>query len=156
MTGPISDPSGWTFQTLLYHIKEILDLQDKRYSERQEAAKESITSALIAASTAVNKAEVGADKRFESVNEFRKLVNDVLADQKETMMPRKEVLLLFDGLKAQNIELARQVTDYAKQVSGFVSQGAGEKSGKTETWKDVTLVISVILAILAVVSRFIK
>src|SRR3990167_5404948 len=152
---PVVDTSGWTFETLLYHIEQLLaaqdarhEIQDKRYSERQEASDKAITAALNSAAIAVNKAETAYEKRFDAVNEFRA----TLADQQRTLMPRPETEILFAGVKAQISSLSIQLTELTKQVSINHVQLAGEKSGKVEGWKDIALVISVVVSILSVIS----
>jgi hypothetical protein len=67
--------NGWTLDTL----KELFE---QRFSSQDKA----VTAALQAAEKAVQKAEVAAEKRFDSVNEFRAQ----LSDQAATFMPRLE------------------------------------------------------------------
>ena len=55
--------------------------------EQIAAQKESVTIAMAAADRAVTKAETAAERRFESVNEFR----GTLADSARLLMPRAEV-----------------------------------------------------------------
>lgn len=108
--------SGWTVDTLKYHmdqrfesssesLRDLRTMLDERYQTQTKAtdaafaaqqkametafiaADKAVQAALQAAKEAVNKAEVAAEKRFESVNEFR----GQLADQANTFMPRTEV-----------------------------------------------------------------
>ena len=58
------------------------------------AADKAVSAALAAADRAVIKAEIAAEKRFDSVNEFRSLVSD----QQRTLMPRVETELLIRTL----------------------------------------------------------
>jgi len=68
-------------------LLSIIDERDRRYDQRfidskeavntaLSAAKEAVNAALIAAKEAVLKAENASEKRFESVNEFRKTLSD--------------------------------------------------------------------------------
>lgn len=156
MTGALTPvPTDWTFGTLLYHVERMLKEQDVRYNERQTASNKAIEAALLSAAAAVNKAEVATESRFQSVNEFRKLVNDLLADQKETMMPRKEVELLFASAKGQNDKLSEQMRELSDKVSVLTNKITGEKIGRVDTWKDMAVVISLVVSVMAVASRFI-
>lgn len=84
-----SDISGWTVDTLKAHIERILEETDNRYEQRFKAAQEAVT-----------KAETAAEKRFDSVNEFR----GQLTDQARSFMPRLEseqrMLTLDDKISA--------------------------------------------------------
>lgn len=59
-----------------------------------EAAEKAVQTALLSAKEAVVKAEVAADKRFESTNEFRGQLNDMVA----TLMNRNEADAKFNAL----------------------------------------------------------
>lgn len=101
-------------------IQSLRDLQEQRWTdhrerhsfsdgamkERAEAAQTAIATALLAQEKAVNaaltaakeavlKAEVAAEKRFESVNEFRA----TLADQQRSLMPRNEAEIKFNAIE---------------------------------------------------------
>ena len=78
--------SGWTVDTLHSHIVKLLDAADKRYEQRFDAQEKAVREALAAADRAVIKAETAAEKRFDSVNEFR----GQLKDQTSTMLTRGE------------------------------------------------------------------
>jgi len=79
-------PSSWTVDTLKSHFEELLAEVDKRYEQRFEGQEKAVNAALTAAKEAVAKAENAAEKRFDSVNEFR----GQLSDQARTFMPRPE------------------------------------------------------------------
>lgn len=99
---------------------------DRRYEQRFNDTKIAVDAALIAADKAVaaalagqkeavTKAEVAAEKRFESVNEFR----NTLADQQRSLMPRSEVDVLFKNV---NEKIAGMV-EVANKTEG---KGIGE------------------------------
>lgn len=67
--------SEWTVDTLKAH-------HDQRFADQDKA----VTAALQAAKEATTKAERAAERRFESVNEFRQQ----LSDQAAHFMPRAE------------------------------------------------------------------
>jgi hypothetical protein len=118
-------PPQWSIETLREYLLALINANDVRYGQRYDASqsaiaaaflaqqtatqtafaaqKLSVDAALEAAKTAVNKAEVAAEKRFESVNEFRA----TLADQQRTLMPRAEVEVILQGL-ADKIEAITQ------------------------------------------------
>jgi hypothetical protein len=104
------------------------------------AAKEAVAAARDAQDRAVLKAEVAADKRFESVNEFRK----TLTDQQQTFMPR-----------AQVDEIARGLTDkfttMKEQVDGLLSERMGIKGG----WGYAVGVVGFLLLLAAFALRFV-
>lgn len=145
------------------HLEGVIALNDKRYAETSAAQlaavnaalaaqQSAVNAALVAADRAVLKAETASEKRFDAVNEFR----GTLSDQQRTLMPRPETEILFAGVKRQIDDLAGQMADLAKQVSGIAIQSTSEKTGKADSWKDITIVLSVVAAALAVASRFIK
>jgi hypothetical protein len=67
-------------------LQKIMDERDNRYGQRFEAQQENVASALQAAEKAVTKAEEAANKRFDSVNEFRQ----TLTDQAASFMSKAE------------------------------------------------------------------
>jgi len=86
-------PSGWTVETLRAHLLSelaalfrLLAEMDLRYEQRYVAQSKALEAALLAAEKAVLKAETAAERRFESVNEFRAQ----LSDQAGTFIPRSE------------------------------------------------------------------
>ena len=76
------------------HFEAILAEKDKRYEQRFDAQEKAVNSALTAAKEAVAKAEIAAEKRFDSVNEFRK----TLSDQTGTFIPRPEYTQRLDSI----------------------------------------------------------
>jgi hypothetical protein len=68
--------NGWTLDTL-----------EKYLSSRIESIKDNTSIAMAAADKAVSKAETAAEKRFDSVNEFRNAMKDqqtTFADKAQT------------------------------------------------------------------------
>jgi len=96
--------------SLLDHIKALLDEKDKRDNQRFEAQSQAIKDALQAAKEAVVKAETATEKRFESVNEFRK----TLSDQSGTFITRAE----FDQIKDATNEKLGVITKRADLLEG--------------------------------------
>jgi anion-transporting ArsA/GET3 family ATPase len=76
MEGTPGNSQGFTFDTLFTHL-----------SSRIDGLKENVTTAMNAADKAVSKAETAAEKRFDSVNEFRNAMKDqqsTFADKTQT------------------------------------------------------------------------
>jgi hypothetical protein len=66
--------SGWTTDTLHSHLITVIREHDKRYEQRFQDQEKATINALASANTAVHKAEVAADKRFELLNELKAIV----------------------------------------------------------------------------------
>lgn len=95
-------------------LERIIDERDNQYNRRFSDAEKAVNAALTAAKEAVIKAELAAEKRFESVNEFR----STLSDQQRTLMPRSEAELLIKTL-----------TDKIDTNTANLTMVAGQKSG---------------------------
>lgn len=87
----------WSLDTLREHLQALMVEADKRNQQRFEAQEKAVTAALQAQKEAVIKAETAAERRFESVNEFRQQ----LSDQAVTFMPRREAEQRLGVLEAQ-------------------------------------------------------
>lgn len=105
---------------------------DVHYDSRFDSLKEASSSALNAASLAVAKAEMAAEKRFESVNEFR----STLADQQRNLMPRSEVDVMFKSM-------VEKITTLEKQIDRLLAERQGIKGG----WGYAVGMIGVILTL---------
>jgi len=81
-------------------------------------AEKAVLVAQAAADRAVSKAELAADKRFESVNEFRK----TLDDQQRTLMPRPEVNVMVNAL-------SDKLAAVKEQMETLLAERAGIKGG---------------------------
>lgn len=116
--------SGWTTDTLKSHI-------DRRFEDQEKA----VAAALEAAKEAVIKAEAAAEKRFDSVNEFRKS----LSDQTATFIPRNEYDVQHKSLEARVQEVVDRLN---------TTQGQGE--GSQITMSKIYAAIGGVGAILAI------
>jgi hypothetical protein len=104
-------------------------------------AEKAVQAALAAADRAVSKAELAADKRFESVNEFRK----TLDDQQRTLMPRNEAGVMVGAL-------ADKVSALKLQVEGSIAEHRGIQGG----WGYAVGVVGFLLALGALIVMGIK
>ncbi|MES2367004.1 MAG: hypothetical protein V4563_14105 [Pseudomonadota bacterium] len=122
--------NGWTIETLKEHVTQLFASQ-----------KVATDLALTAADRAVSKAEIAAEKRFESVNEFR----STLADQQRTLIPRAEAELQFHAMR-EDIRLLKEAN----------IKRAGESAGFHSGWIAVVGAIGLIGVVLGIVSFFKK
>ena len=96
-------------------------------TQRFEAQEKAVAAALAAAKEATAKAEAAAEKRFDSVNEFRA----ALKDQQAMLIPRVEVDAKLRSLEekiAVNSVQVAQLNSKAEGISqlwGFISVGLG-------------------------------
>jgi|SRR6476646_172342 len=136
------------------HFTSMMAERDRRYEQRYEASQVALNAALtadrtavaaalaaqdkntqaalVAAKEAVIKAEVAAEKRFESVNEFRAQ----LSDQATTFMPRVEAEQRLRALAEKLDDLKGSSKAGASALFSYIVAGAG-----------------VVLAVLAFVTR---
>lgn len=92
----------------------------------READKTAIAAALSAAERAVAKAEQAAEKRFEGLNELRKVVTDVLS----TLISRAEAEALFKGMGKD-----------ISTLTARVDRAEGSGSGKMQNWTAINGII---------------
>jgi hypothetical protein len=85
---------------------------------------------LAAAKEAVAKAEGAAEKRFDSVNEFRA----TLKDQQTTLMPRSEADVRMKAIEAK-------VGDLEARIVQIVSRA----EGSAQLWQGITVVLGIFL-----------
>jgi hypothetical protein len=136
---------GWTITTVLTYLSDIIGSNDRRYdqrfndmhainNQRFEAQEKAVMAAMQAASTAVSKAEVAAEKRLDAVNEFR----GTLADQQRNLMPRSEVLVTIQAM-------ADRMTTLEKQLDTL----QGERRGISGGWGYAVGVVGFVLTLLS-------
>lgn len=118
--------------------------------------KEAIQAALISADKAVLKAETAAEKRFESVNEFR----SALSDQQQRLATKDELNLRFQALEEKVAEgtktklaLLQGMSDRISDVSERVRLTEGVTTGSRMTIATgITIIGVVIVAVGAVIA----
>jgi predicted nucleic acid-binding protein len=91
---PITPATGWNVETVLDHLTSLIGEHDKRYAQRFDAQER-----------ALEKVEAATESRFQSVNEFRGSLNDVLQKQ----MPRQESVALHDAARERIDKLEAEV-----------------------------------------------
>src|ERR1043166_9070375 len=101
-----------------FTLKDLIDERHEQYMQRFEAQDKTVVAALAASKEAINKAESAAEKRFDSVNEFR----NTLKDQQLTLMSRAEAEVRFKAIE-EKVALAFDRGRAA--VWGYVMGGLG-------------------------------
>jgi hypothetical protein len=90
------EPSGWTVDTLKAFEDEKIAALERHIEGRFDAIQRELSKAIETAATAVNKAEVATERRFEGVNEFRAQ----LSDQAGRFVTREELHAVEEKLGA--------------------------------------------------------
>lgn len=120
--------SGWTVDTLKEYVEAL------RRDDQQ-----AVQAALLAAKEAVLKAENATEKRFESVNEFRKQ----LADQTNTFLARPEY-------NANHKALEDKVSGLTDRLNTSDGRGAGLNA----SWGYVAGAVGLAATIITIVLAF--
>lgn len=145
--------AGWTNSTLYLHFKRVIEESDLRHEQRFQAQEKALAAGFAAAEKAVTKAESSAEKRFDSVNEFR----GTLSDQVATFVPRREIEQMFKSIadtieqmlkgvaeKSAGADLRlSKVEDWKSEMGGATKHG--EKSGAMAMWVVGTLLNAALL-----------
>lgn len=132
---------------------------DLRYQQRFEAqsdaltaalqaAKEAVQAAQAAADRAVAKAEAAADKRFEALNELRQMLNDIVG----TMLTRNEAKQQFDAVTEKIGAAEAHIARVESRLDTQQGAEAGGRQTKLDTKSLVALVISILMAAVAIIS----
>ncbi len=178
------EQSHWTLETLREYLLTLIAANEVKYSERFEASQRAINAAFLAQQTAmqtaltaqktavdialgaadraVTKAEIAAEKRFESVNEFR----STLSDQQNTFMPRGETTALFKSmdekisgiqsncdnkLEAIRASFEKNNESLSKEIASLResrSETSGKTSGANALWGYLVAIASIALALI--------
>jgi hypothetical protein len=138
-----SADSAYTALREVVHLKDVkYELQftslDAALQAQLLAFKENTALAFTASEKAIDKANEAAEKRFESVNEFRQ----TLTDQTSTFMPRAQVEAL---LKAVN--------DKVDAAVNRLNLGEGKSTGLRDGWGYIVGAIGIGVAIMEAFRR---
>lgn len=147
-------PSDWNVNTLKEYVSTTLnDFRDHtvallretdlRYQQRFDAQQKAVADALLGAEKAVNtalasadravlKAESAAEKRFESVNEFRRTLND----QAVTLLTRSEAEARLGALN-----------DKVNVITGRLDRGEGTSTGVQQARVDGHMTVGSVVGI---------
>lgn len=128
--------SGWTTDTLKQHYDSLRDLDQREYDKLRESDQRALKAALQAVKEDNEKKAVAMEKRFDSVNEFRK----TLSDQTNTFLPRPEYVANHKALE----DKIQALTDRINIADGL-KQGSGLTMGK------ITTIITIAVSILGLI-----
>lgn len=126
----------WTVETSRAHFMAILEEREKRYDQRFTDMQTALQAALAASEKAVIKAEVATEKRFEGVNEFRSLVNDLVAGK----IDRTEFALAMNS-----------VTERQEELKDRVTRSEGKGAGLHAGWLILAATIPIIIGVIMLV-----
>jgi hypothetical protein len=119
---------GWTVETLRRHMEAMLDAADKRYEQR-----------FLAQADATLKAESASEKRFDSVNEFRGSLDDMV----HTLMPRTES-------EARHTAASEKIDLLQARLDKSEGSGAGMRQG----WTLVVGAIATVGVVMSLIAAF--
>ena len=123
-------------------IKAALDARASAVEDRFSALERLMDTRFESTERAVNKAETAAEKRFDSVNEFR----GQLADQAASFLPRREAETEFRSVREAQDNLRKEITD----LRASRDSGAGRTMGVDASRNLLLAVVPIILTIILV------
>lgn len=106
-------------------ISEATGERLKEVARRFEEAQNMVTTAMSASEKAVLKAETANEKRFESVDEFRSQLNDMIRN----LLPRGEADARFSALSEKIDNVSTNILGLQRRVDTREGTGAGMQQG---------------------------
>jgi hypothetical protein len=138
-----------TLTALKDMLNERYATQTKALDAAFKAAEQAVAVALANAEKATVKAETAADKRFESVNEFRA----VLTDQTRTLLTRTEYEVARRALEERVSVNADRVNALELRLTSRLDldqgEGAGVAGQRSETRLNLGMAVSIGLLVLS-------
>jgi hypothetical protein len=128
------------------------DAQQRAVQDALGAAEKAVSAALTSADRAVMKAEVAAEKRFESVNEFR----NTLADQAATLLPRSEAEARFNAVAEKVGTLQAQMATFVGSTMGNREANDDRRAGSTLTAGQMAAIAAFLVVALMIVALFVE
>jgi hypothetical protein len=119
-------------------VMTILNERSVANNQRFDAQEKAVAAALAAAKEAVAKAETAAEKRFDSVNEFR----STLKDQQATLMSRSEALAVIKAME-----------DKIQTNEQRISQVVSRAEGASLLWNGISAVVGLAIGLGAIFFR---
>lgn len=126
------DSNRETLAALKEMLNERYATQTKALDAAFKAAEQAVAVALANAEKATVKAEMAADKRFESVNEFRA----VLTDQTRTFIARSEYEAARGALADRVTMNADRLAALELRLTSRLDRGEGAEAGSAATVTD--------------------
>ena len=124
--------------SLRTEILEILTEKDRGYQQRFDAQQAALFSALASAKEAAQKVEDDLNKRFDSVNEFRR----TLSDQAVKFENSDTAAAKYASIEASDIAATKEIDALGERVTAIESKSAGSNG----TIEIEIAVIGVVLA----------
>jgi chromosome segregation ATPase len=113
-------------------LNERVNALDRVLTSELKSQDEKVRLAMAASDKAIEKAETAMEKRFDSVNEFRKLADDILS----TRAAKEELQAAVEKLEAKIDPLILYVT--AQQ---------GSTAGASRTWATIAGTALILIAL---------
>jgi len=135
----------WTTESLKEHFTTLFDETDRRYEERFIAQEKATKSNLDSAKEAVLKAEAAAERRFESINEFRQ----ALSDQATQFIPRIEAVQRTEQNSEKITNLEKRMTEALTQINSRLDLNAGKSTGMNAIWGYIAGAIGIVTALVS-------
>jgi hypothetical protein len=165
------EAADWTVGTLYLFVSSMFRETDMRYDQRHGALLESIAAALLSTKEAIVKAESASDKRYQSLNELRGAMSDLVSN----MMSKSEGAATFkghadklDGLAASiqvsNLalenrvkredlkELKEEVAKLSEKISGVLISIATDVQATSKYAQNTSAVVAVVISFLALLA----
>lgn len=114
------------YQNQLLHLKEAVGSLKEAIALALAGQEKAVAAALAAAKEAVTKAEIANEKRFDSVNEFRKALSDLTS----LFIRKSEAELNFKNLES----LIKELTVRVSAINDKQIQGSGKIEGAHALW----------------------
>lgn len=120
-------------------LMSIINERNLAYDQRFNAQEKAVSAALAAAKEAVTKAESSAEKRFDSVNEFRA----TLKDQQSTLIPRIEAEVRLKAIE-------NKIADNEARIIQIVSRA----EATSQLWQGIAVVLGIAFAGITLFFKF--
>lgn len=136
-----------------------ISFREKSVNDAMTASAKAIEAAMLSSEKAVLKAESATDTRFNSVNEFRQSLNDVIV----RLIPRAEAEERFKALtdkveaasKAMGDRLdalAKNLSDKMDSLTVRIAMSEGTGVGKKENWTFIFGAMGMLLGVVGILS----
>ena len=150
-TDPAAGTSAATDVSLREYLTALINGVEERSDERFRHMKEMVETAFENAQTAITKADIATEKRFEGVNEFRA----ALSDQATQFVTRDAMVALADKIE-------NQIDQHRKDMDGIIRRldlREGQTQGSRITGGILVTVITVgvgVLGLLLVLATYLS
>lgn len=142
------DSEEWTISTLKQYFDALMHEREVREDQRHAAQQTAVANALasqekfaearqVASEKAIAKAETAAEKRFDSVNEFRQ----TLTDQAASFMPRAEA----------DAKISANAKDIVN-ANARLDKMEGQAGGKHDMWLVLATAVSMVFGLVGMAS----